>query len=556
MIKILHRHFAFRAAKEVIAQFPDEVEYTVEAGVTPSGKIHLGNFNDVVIADAVLRALRKLGYTARGFLIVDSKDPFRKPPLFAPEEFRKESSNYIGRPFTSVPDPWNCHENYAVHFIDPVKEKLLEYGIDIVVKWADEIHNDPNFIKALLNVLERREEVRVILNKVRSKAGHKSLYDKGWIPYRPWCKRCGRIDEKVVPLKAEGDKVYYECKWCGYEGVASISKAEGKPPWRVDWPLRWYVLHVNFEPLGKDHMASGSGYDTGSALIEKIFSRKPPVPIFYDFVYWVKRVNNEKKYFKFSKREGIGLGVDEWLEIAPPEVLRFMILKRDITDIYSEALSHWEFDITMIPQYVQEFDRLEALYFEMTRKRRIREHSLIRDTYELSLTDGVPKERPKRLGYWQAVNVAAWMIDVKDGIEMLRKQGKLKGFSSDDIEDAKKRLKMASNWLLKVGYSVLLPSIEDFRSRYETLEDVERRAFSRIIRDIAKGLVNENNIGEEIREIAIELGLKSRKERLRIYKAFYRVLLNDESGPPLRRILAKKEFKEYLVKLSSLLFKT
>ena len=546
----MHKHFAFRAANEVLRRFPRETKYTVEAGVTPSGKIHLGNFNDVVIADAVLRALRNMGYEARGFLIVDSRDPFRKPPIFAPEDFKREARKYVGKPFVNIPDPWGCHENYALHFVEPVENKLSDYGVDIEVKWAKEIHSDPSFIKALLSIIERREKVRELLNEIRRKAGHKSLYDEKWIPYRPLCEKCGRIDEKVVPIKVEGSKIYYRCEWCGHTGIAEVHKAEGKPPWRIDWPLRWYVLKVNFEPLGKDHMASGSGYDTGAALIEKFFLRKPPVPVFYDFVYWVEWRGNAKEYRKFSKREGIGLGVDEWIEIAPPEVLRFLILKRDISDIYSEALSHWEFDIRMIPQYVQEFDRFEEQYFSIAKNDEEEGRLLIKDMYMLSVIDKPPKRKPKRLNYWQAVRVAAWMINLKDGMEMLRRQGKLTGLSEDEIRDAEKRLRMAYNWLLRVGYSVVFPSINEFKLRLKSLNSIEKKAVMEILKGIKEGNINETNVGEEVKRVAKELGLSDRKGRLRIYRALYRLLFNEESGPPLKRLIVRKEFKEYLAKVT------
>lgn len=551
---VTYRHFAFRAAEEVIKRFPGKEVYIVEAGVTPSGKIHLGNFNDMVIADAVLKALKRMGYEARGFLVIDSKDPFRRPPEFAPEEFKRECEQYVGKPFEEIPDPWGCHSNYARHFVEPVEESFEEYCIELEVKWASELHRDPVFVSLLERVVAERERVREILNDVRRRAGHKTLYPKDWVPFRPQCSSCRRIDERVKPLEVvDGHLVKYRCDACGNEGVADVRRGEGKPPWRVDWPLRWVLLDVHFEPLGKDHMASGSGYDTGSALVQAFFGREPPVPIFYDFVYLVVRRNGEKTYSKFSKRKGIGLGVDEWLKYAPPEVLRYQILKRDVSDIYSEALEHWEFDMKLMPDYVEEFDRFERAVFDIIEGRR-RESRLLLDTYELVMAWRKPSRRPKRVPYRSLALIALWMRDLDDGMEMLKRQGKLKGLEEWEISDVRRRLSMAKNWVSTVGASSLLPPLEEALAKFESLPEPERMVVKRFLNLVASGISGEE-AQRKIRQLAEEVGLRTRSERLRAYRAIYKLVLGEESGPPVRRLLETPGVRDYLLKLYETLSK-
>ena len=81
-------HFVERAVDLILKRFPDEIVYTCESGLTPSGKIHLGNFFDVCIADSVMRELRERGIQARHILAIDAKDPFRRAPEFAPRDFK------------------------------------------------------------------------------------------------------------------------------------------------------------------------------------------------------------------------------------------------------------------------------------------------------------------------------------------------------------------------------------------------------------------------------------------------------------------------------------
>lgn len=537
------RHFAYRAAEEVVKRFPNEDKYVVEAGVTPSGKIHLGNFIDMVVADAVLRALRDMGYDAEGYLVVDSMDPFRQPPSFAPDEFKRDAASYIGRPFESLPDPWGCHSNYAEHFVKPVEESFEAYGVALKVRWARDVHKDERYLRYLIRVLRERESVRKVLNDVRRRAGHSTLYPEGWIPYRPLCSSCGRIDEAVKPLEVlEGVKVKYMCTACGHEGVADVQRGEGKPPWRIDWPLRWLALNVHFEPLGKDHMASGSGYDTGCALVRALFEREPPVPVFYDFVYWVESRDGRKVYMKFSKRRGVGLGVDEWLRYAPPEVLRFQILKRDVDDIYEEALSHWYFDFRQIPSYVEEFDRLEESYFEGGGS------GLVGELYRLSLPQSPPPRKPRRVPYYQLVRVAAWMTDVEDGLAMLKKQGKLRDMEEWEIAEVRRRLVMARNWLREVGYTAVLQNVDQALKALECFEEEVVKAFVEVSRRILEGC-DPSEAGRIVREVAESLGLRKRRERLQVYRAFYHALLGEDSGPPLRRLVSRPEVRELLSKI-------
>jgi len=543
---MLYRHFAYRAAEEVIKKFPNKDVYIVEAGATPSGKIHLGNFNDVIISDAVLKALKDLGYSSDGFLVIDSRDPFRQPPIFAPKEFIRESESYVGRPFIEIPDPWGCHENYAEHFVDPVQKNMEKYGVEIGIKWAQEIHSNIVFIKLLLRLIDNRDKVIEIYNDVRRRAGHTNLYPRNWIPFRPQCSKCGRIDESVEIIGlVDKYRVKYRCKSCGNMDIANIERMEGKPPWRIDWPLRWVALNIAFEPLGKDHMASGSGYEMGCNLLRKFFEREPPVPVFYDFVYWVER-GDEKRVLKFSKRRGIGLGVDEWLKYAPPEVLRFYILRRDVSDIYSEALSHWDFDITQIPQYVQSFDKFEETYFNIVEKAIDQvKNQVIVDTYLLSVVRK-PKKRIRRISYWQLARIAVWMIDIDDGMRMLRRQGKLKDLSEEELIDVRNRLNMALNWTKIVGLKAVLPSIDKLKEIFKQISGEEKLIFKTFLEAVVSGKLSENNVQEYMLKFAETMGYKTRKERLKIYQTIYKILLGEESGPPLRRMLSKREFRKYL----------
>jgi len=221
-------------------------------------------------------------------------------------------------------------------------------------------------------------------------------------------------------------------------------------------------------------------------------------------------------------------------------------LRRDVSDIYSEALSHWDFDITQIPQYVQSFDKFEETYFNIVERATNRaKNQVIMDTYLLSVIKR-PEKRVKRISYWQLARIAIWMIDMDDGMRMLRRQGKLKDLSREELMDVRNRLNMALNWTKIVGLKAVLPSIYKLKEIFKQISEEEKLIFKTFLEAVISGKLSENNIQEYMLNFAETMGYKTRKERLKIYQTIYKILLGEESGPPLRRMLSKKEFKEYL----------
>ncbi len=553
----LFGHFIYRAADEVIKVFPNEDLYVAEAGFTPSGKIHLGNFNDLCITYALIQVLEFWGYKGRAIVAIDSRDPFRQAPIFAPEEFKKKESELRGLPFDEIEDPWGCHENFAEHFIAPVIESFKDYGLKIDAIRAHEIHSDPKYIELLKTVLLEREIVRDIINEVRKRAGHKNLYPPNWIPYRPKCANCGRMDEEVIPLNVSDDGRYirYKCNHCGHEGEAYIKRAEGKPPFRIDWPLRWMLFGVHFEPMGKDLMASGSSYDTGKALMENFFKRKAPLSVFYDFIYWIppEDASRETK-LKFSKRRGIGFGMKEWLKYAPPEVLKYIILRRQIENIYQESLKHIDFSSLDIPSYVEAYDRLEAKFYDLI------EGNLslpkpdvdrIYATYILSQVDigKLHPRKPHRISYNVMIDAALWMDDVDDGLRMLARMRQLpKNLTDRELKDIRERLIRVWNWV-KEFYR---PSFPDLESVVDKLSINQLRA---LVSFLERALIIDINevrmdiLREIVKEVATELGLKPKE----IYQSLYLVTLNQIEGPPIVRLFKKEFVRDHLNKVLNIL---
>ena len=91
----------------------------------------------------------------------------------------------------------------------------------------------------------------------------------------------------------------------------------GKLPWRVDWPARWKMLGVTFEPCGKDLATVGGAKDTGEKIVEEIYGYPAPTILIYEFIML-------KGKGAMHSSKGTALSGEEMLKMTPPEVLRFL----------------------------------------------------------------------------------------------------------------------------------------------------------------------------------------------------------------------------------------
>ncbi len=307
-------------------------KHRIATGITPSGHIHLGNLREMLTADAVRRAVIDKGGEAELIYIADTFDPLRKRYPFLPEEYEK----YVGMPLSEIPDPEGCHENYADHFLEPFLESLEILGIPVKVEKADEMYKEGRYEEAIRTALKRRDDIARIIEEV---TGRK--LEEDWYPFMPLCEECGRINSAKVTGFDE-KWIYYRCS-CGHEGKASY-RGGGKLTWRVDWAARWKILGITCEPFGKDHAAAGGSYDTGKRLAREIFGIEPPYPIPYEWI-------NLKGVGAMSSSKGIVIPVREFLDVLPPEIVRYIIIR-------VKPKKHIDFDPANLLELVDEFEEV------------------------------------------------------------------------------------------------------------------------------------------------------------------------------------------------------
>jgi lysyl-tRNA synthetase, class I len=301
-------HWADAAADAAIASGRLVV---VSSGISPSGEIHIGNMREVLTADAVFRAVRDRGVPARFNYVADNFDPLRRVYPFL------DATVYgplIGRPLSAVPCPCGAHPSYAEHFLEPFLRALEALRVAVDVERADRMYASGRMNRLVTQALESRDRIASILEELTGKR-----IEASWSPYNPLCPACGRITHATVTgFSAKDQTVGFSCA-CGASGDVPLAGG-GKLTWRVDWPARWATLGVTVEPFGKDHATRGGSYDTGVRISREIFGYEPPFPIPYEWISLKGRGD-------MSSSKGNVLSIGQALELVPPEVLRYLVMR-------------------------------------------------------------------------------------------------------------------------------------------------------------------------------------------------------------------------------------
>ncbi len=338
---------------------------TVASGASPSGPIHLGNLREFLTPHFVAEELRRRGLAVRHLHSWDDYDRFRKVPVGVDASW----SEHIGRPLSAVPDPWECHESWAEHFKAPLREALVELGVEMDEISQTQMYRAGTYREQILLAVRRRAEIEEVLAKHRTKAPAAATAesdeeaaaladsvadedettgsgDLARFPFKPWCAECGRDTTTVTSYDDETTDLGYTCDVCGHSGSTNLTTEDGgKLVWKVDWPMRWAFEKVDFEPAGLDHMTPGSSYTVGQELVGTIFDWRAPSRVTYAFVGFagVQKMS--------SSSGGVPTAADA-LRVLEAPIVRWLYVRRQPKQAFT---------IDFGPEVVRLYDEWDAL---------------------------------------------------------------------------------------------------------------------------------------------------------------------------------------------------
>ncbi len=517
-------HWAERLADELISENPEKEEFLCAAGTSPSGRVHIGNFRDIATPYFVVKALRARGKKAKLMLSWDDFDRLRKVPKNV-EAIAPDFSKYIGMPYCMIPDPEGKYSSFAEANEKEYEKSLEEMGIDIEYRYQGKEYTSGRYVDGIILAMHKRKEIYDILMKYKtqdSDEGERSNY----YPIGVYCSCCNKDFTVVTDYDEKTENITYKCKVCGKEETVNLREYHMvKLAWKIDWPMRWGVEGVDFEPGGIDHAAASGSYVVAKDIAKEIFGIKAPK---FQPYGWLSIAGLGDMH----SSTGNNITPATVLEVYEPEMVRWLFAKYAPTDGFA-----FNFDDTIIRHY-SEFDKgLEAV-----KDGSADEYN--KSVYNLCMINGLEAKGKVPFGVLASV---ATIVDfnpqaVKDILAKI-------GVEFDKNDES--RLLRVKNWITKHQPSKMYKLLQSKNVEYyETLNDEERGAVKKLHDYIA---TNDNFTEQEIQQYLyslINIPELTKKENTvrqqRFFAVFYNLLFGTDKGPRLYLFLCAIDRQKYL----------
>jgi lysyl-tRNA synthetase class 1 len=302
------KSWPFLEAHRILKQVGDKETIILETGYGPSGPPHIGTFAEVARTTMVMNALRQL--TSKPIKLIvfsDDMDGLRKVPENVPNQ--EMLGCFINHPLTSVPDPFEVHESFAHSNNAQLRSFLDQYGFEYEFRSSTEQYKSGVFNDTLMLIADYANEIKDIVTR-----GYKQERRDSYCPFLP-------IEDGVVHTEVyRWRKVSsYLLEWRdadGNEHLTSMLDGHCKLQWKVDWPMRWLALGVDYEMHGKDLIDSAQ---IGQRIC-KLLGRHGPINFMYELFL-------DENGEKISKSRGNGLDIAEWWNYSSREALSYYMFQ-------------------------------------------------------------------------------------------------------------------------------------------------------------------------------------------------------------------------------------
>ena len=295
---------------------------TFQTGYGPSGLPHIGTFGEVARTTMMINALNHIQKIDHELITFsDDMDGLKKVPDNIPNaEILKKN---LGKPLTSIPDPFKKFDSFGEHNNEKLKEFLNKFKFKFSFKSSTENYKKGIFNESLLKVLEKYDEImNIILPTLREERR------KTYCPFLPICPSTGKVLEvPLVDINPKTGKAVFDNN--GEKIETSILDGNCKLQWKVDWAMRWFTFDVDFEMYGKDLTESA----ILSSKICRSLGKNPPNGFAYELFL-------DEKGEKISKSKGNGISIEQWLRYASPESLALYMYPnpKRAKKLYSEVV--------------------------------------------------------------------------------------------------------------------------------------------------------------------------------------------------------------------------
>lgn len=475
----------------------------IDDGWTPSGIVHMGGLKGPVIHDILFRVLKEQNKDVKYIFAFDDFDPIDGLPA----NLQESHKDYMGIPTFLAPSP-DGNGTFADFYAREMRKMFKLLGIQAEIYLASENYKNGVYNEGIRIMLDHVKEVRNVYEEM-----YKKPVKENWYPLQVICPNCGKLgttkvidwDGKEVTFICEPDMVKW-AKGCGNKGKISPFDGNAKMPWKPEWAVKWYTFDVTIEWSGKDHMSAGASFEIAANIYKKVFKKEPPMAVGYEFFLW-----NGKK---MSSSKGLGLTAAQLLELIPPEMVRFLMIRTEPT----RTVEFNPRGTDIIPKLYDDYQKAADAYFNKT------DEDLAR-AFALSQISEIKKPSSVRFSV-----LAQW-------VQMPNMQGKIK---EEGLEEWAKYAKV---WIEQYA-----PESAKFLVQKEVpvaakeLSDKQKEMLHKIAEELDKDWDAEA-FQIQIYEYGKALGLNGKET----FAAIYKSLIGKDHGPKAAWLILSLE-KDFIKK--------
>ena len=460
-----------------------------QTGYGPSGLPHIGTFGEVARTTMMINALNHIQKIETDLITFsDDMDGLRKVPENTPND--KVLHENLGKPLTSVPDPFNKFDSFGKHNNEMLKDFLNKFNFKFNFKSSTENYKSGRFNNSLMRVLEKYEEImEIILPTLRSER------KKTYCPFLPICPTTGKVLEiPLIEMNKKNGTVIFDNN--GKKLETQIINGNCKLQWKVDWAMRWFTFDIDFEMYGKDLTESA----ILSNKICRALGKRPPNGFAYELFL-------DEKGEKISKSKGNGISIDQWLRYASPESLSLYMYQNPTRakKLYSEV----------VPKAVDEY----LLLIETFPKQELKEQ-LLNPVWHVH--NGNPPKEKIVMTFSMLLNLVG--SSNAESKEILWK------FIQRFHKDIKPENCPILDQLTKYAINYFKDKVEP-NKKYKVPNETEKKALINLAKKLE--LVTQDTKPEEIQTVVYSTGKENgyEKKLREWFILIYEVLFGSEDGP-------------------------